>query len=158
MAQPRKTTVDTEPTPTLVTFVISSTYASSFVPSPFADRSYPALPSSQRFERPTLDCSSQEPPEPAAIDAQPFAGVCVPSCCVERAMARCYPYFRFALAFRRAAQYRFIRLDTSALAAADIFRARFDALATAVLTRRRVLGSPSSGKARSMAMISARSC
>jgi len=32
--------------------------------------------------------------------------------------------FSFALAFRRSAQYRFILRDTSARAAADIFRAR----------------------------------
>ncbi|HYM23986.1 MAG TPA: hypothetical protein VEU08_12295 [Vicinamibacterales bacterium] len=65
--------------------------------------------------------------------------------------------FSFAFAFRRSAQYRFIRRDTSARAAADIDRARFDTLATVRRMVRRVFGSFSSGNARSMAMISARS-
>jgi len=65
-------------------------------------------------------------------------------------------YFTFACAFRRSAQYRFIRADTALRAAADIVRVRVVAALIDWRTSRRRCGNRSSGKARSMAMISAR--
>jgi hypothetical protein len=65
-------------------------------------------------------------------------------------------YFTFACAFRRSAQYRFIRAETALRAAADIRRVRRVACSTARRTARRRRGSASSGNVRSIAMISAR--
>src|SRR5436189_2807462 len=65
--------------------------------------------------------------------------------------------FNSAFALRLSPQYRFIRRDTAARAAADMVRARFVIRPTDRLTLRRIPGSFNSGKARSMAMISARS-
>jgi len=45
-------------------------------------------------------------------------GICVRGC----QMVREAGYFSFALAFRRSAQYLFIRIDTAFRAAADIWR------------------------------------
>src|SRR5206468_5372095 len=66
-------------------------------------------------------------------------------------------YLIFAFAFRRSAQYRFIRSETARRAAADIVLARSVAALTDRRSARRRLGRASSGNVRSMAMISARS-
>ena len=53
-------------------------------------------------------------------------------------MSRLRSYFTFAFAFRRSAQYFFMRLDTALRAAADIVRAR----RLALLTERRIARRP----------------
>ena len=65
-------------------------------------------------------------------------------------------HFTFACAFRRSAQYFFIRCDTAFRAAADIRLVRLRAVATDLRRVLRVPGSASSGKVRSIAIISAR--
>src|SRR6476620_6965437 len=65
-------------------------------------------------------------------------------------------HFTFACAFRRSAQYRFIRADTALRAAADIVRVRVAAFCRERRTARRRCGSCNSGNVRSIAMISAR--
>jgi hypothetical protein len=67
-------------------------------------------------------------------------------------------YFSLACTFLRSAQYRFIRWETALRAAADMRRVRFLAVWTDWRTARRPSESASSGKVRSIAMISARSC
>jgi hypothetical protein len=77
---------------------------------------------------------------------------------VPKALARPSAYFTFALAFRRSAQYFFMRALTALRAAADICRPRCSTRLIDRATLRRVAGSFNSGNVRSMAMISARSC
>jgi hypothetical protein len=77
-----------------------------------------------------------------------------------------FPFYRdaaarysiiFAWAFRRSAQYRFMRWETALRPAADIRLVRFVACSSERRSARRRCGSASSGNVRSIAMISARS-
>src|SRR5437762_307850 len=67
-------------------------------------------------------------------------------------------HFAFAWAFRRSAQYFFIRLETARRAASEIRRPRRPAFFRERLTARRFPEGCSSGNVRSTAMISVRSC
>jgi hypothetical protein len=66
-------------------------------------------------------------------------------------------YLTLAFAFRRSAQYFFIRVESAFRAAADIWRPRLRAAFRERVTARRRLGNANSGNVRSIAMMSARS-
>ena len=71
-------------------------------------------------------------------------------------LSRHQSYFTFACAFRRSAQYRFIRAETALRACADIVRVRVAAACNERRAACRPCRKRSSGKVRSIAMISAR--